>query len=358
MQMGVFRRLAAIGAVVLFVLASTTGVAQAAASPLGKQNWVVSLASFTPSADHTNSMRLGYLVFDPASKFVKHDFWLWKQQDYPIPVNSGDVYYCGQWHPGTNPKNNCAIRTGAGFTGEPNGHYTGTYAYDATAGQVIVTWTDSTVNGVSGKIDLGETWAVSQPRTGLGRLALTANTYGLTTGIGYGSNASLAAKASMTTIHGAERPYVLEGQGWNSDQVATWARGHAGALTVGPTWNACDDASCLGFVQYNAGCDANSCCPKDANHDACVQKIKDTGDRRFYSMTGILGGRRDSYEFYCECLAYGKCYLANSHVRPMLQVLDDAGVFQGWVGAEVSPHVGAGGRHAEADHYASFALVS
>src|SRR5688572_12790496 len=69
-----------------------------AAPPLGKQNWVVSAAGFRTDA-YRNYLRLGYLVFNNTSTAVEHNFWTWNQADYPLPVASGDVYYCGSWVP-------------------------------------------------------------------------------------------------------------------------------------------------------------------------------------------------------------------------------------------------------------------
>ncbi|QUQ63290.1 hypothetical protein [Kutzneria sp. CA-103260] len=361
MQMGVLRRLAAFAAVVLSVLASTLvlGGSAYAATPLGRQNWVVSLAGFNTTANYNNYMRLGYLVFDPASDAVQHNFWTWSQTDYPLPVNSGDVYDCS--HAAGNPRNKCPIHTAAGFTGDPNGHFTGKYAYNAASGQVVITWTSSTVNGTTTAVNLVETWAVSEHGTGLGRMALVADNYSITSGIGYGSTASLAvtSKVPMSTVRATQRTYRLEGQEWNQRQIIPLS----GPFTVGPAWNACDDGSCLGYVQTNPdptkfSCSPTSCCRKDANYDACVKKIKDTGDRRFYYLTGVGGGRRNSIELWCECLSYDQCYAGNSHVRPLLQVIDDSGALQGWVGAEVSPSRGNTARDKNAEFYSSFAMVA
>ncbi|MBE8525806.1 hypothetical protein ILP97_51445 [Amycolatopsis sp. H6(2020)] len=364
MKMGAFRRFGVFVTVILSTLASTlvlgASAAHAAPPPLGKQNWVVSVAGFTDAAG-SNYLRLGYLAFDPSSNAVQHNFWTWSQRDFPVPVSSGDVYYCGEFQPGTNPRNNCAIKTAPGFTGDPNGHFTGTYAYDSTSGQVAITWTSSTINGSTTAVNLGETWAVSELHPGLGRMQLVNDTYSITGGYAYGSNASLAqtSKASMSAIRATQRSYKYEAHSWNKLKVTTVARGSGGGFTVGPTWNACTDGSCLGYVQKNAGCDAASCCPNPGTpaYDACVKKLADSGDRRFYYLTGDLGGRRNSYEFWCECLSYDACYLANSHVRPLLQVIDDAGTFQGWVGAEVSPDR-SGARVMDGEYYAAFAMVA
>ncbi|WP_199753016.1 hypothetical protein [Actinoplanes sp. ATCC 53533] len=111
--------------------------AQAAGAPLGKNNWVVSSAGFRDDA-YRNYVRLGYVVFGDGNT-VEQNFWNWNQTDNPVSVSSGDVYYCGQWAPGTNPRNNCAVRTAPGFTGAPNGRFTGTFAYSAEAGKVDIT---------------------------------------------------------------------------------------------------------------------------------------------------------------------------------------------------------------------------
>jgi hypothetical protein len=56
-----------------------------------------------------------------------------------------------------------------------------------------------------------------------------------------------------------------------------------------------------------------------------------------YYFTEHDGGRRNTMRLWCECLADGRgetCYTGNSHIRPLLQVIDDGGDFRGWVGVE------------------------
>lgn len=267
------------------------------------------------------------------------------------------MYYCGSWVPGTNPRNNCAIKTAPGFTGNPNGRFTGTYAYNSTAQQVSITWTRSTINGATTAINLVETWNVTTPRTGLARMQLTGDNYSLTGGIGYGSNASLAitSKAPMSAVRATTDTYLLEGQSVSNRTISSWIRGNAGGLTMSG-WNLCDDGSCLGLVQNNAGCGVSSCCAPGPGYEECAARLA-ASNRRFYYMSGAFGGRRNTYEYWCECLSYNGCYQYNSHIRPLLQVIDDAGVFRGWVGAEVSPDRTAP-RSPAGEYYASFALVS
>lgn len=355
------RRIFATIAIVLTSLVATLvtvgSAAQAAPTPLDKQNWVVSVAGFRTDA-YRNYVRLGYIAFNPNSNAVEHNFWTWSQAEYPVPVSSGDVYYCGQWAPGTNPRNNCAIKTAPGFTGSPNGRFTGTYAYNSATRKVSITWTRSTIDGTTSTVNLGETWGVSELRPGLGRMELLGDTYSASGGIAYGSEYSLASesKATMAEVSETSRTYLLEGQSVNNGVIENMSRG-GHKFTVGPNWNTCTDASCLGFVQYDAGCSPQSCCAPGAGYEACAQRLIDSGDRRFYYMSGDFGGRRNTYEFWCECLSFAGCYLSNSHVKPLLQVIDDTGNFQGWVGAEVSPDR-SGPREVAGEYYSAFALVS
>ncbi|MGX7672939.1 hypothetical protein [Plantactinospora sp. DSM 117369] len=350
-------RLSALAVVILTAVTQLVAVqpAQAAPAPLGKQNWVVSTAGFRTDA-YRNYVRLGYLVFGTTGSTVEHNFWTWNQADHPLPIRSGDVYYCGDWVPGRNPRNNCHIKTAPGFTGEPNGRFTGTYQYDQPAGEVTITWTSSTVDGTTNAVNLVETWTVSSPRSTLGRMQLASDNYSLTSGIGYGSNAGLnqETKASMASVRTRSETFLLEGQAWNGNSIVNYTRGSAGGLTMN-TWQLCDDGSCLGSVQDNAGCSPASCCAAGPGYQACVDQLA-AQNRRFYYLSNAFGGRRNTYEFWCECLSYKSCYEYNSHVRPLLQVIDDSGAFRGWVGTEVSPDRTAP-RDARGEFYAAFALV-
>ena len=352
--MRIFTRVLA--ALTVLVAAQLIAAPAHAAPPLGKQNWVVSAAGFRTDA-YRNYLRLGYLVFNNTSTAVEHNFWTWNQADYPLPINSGDVYYCGSWVPGTNPRNNCPIHTAPGFTGEPNGRFTGTYSYNATTAQVTITWTSSTIDGSTVGVNLVETWSVSTPRPGLARMALASDSYSLTYGIAFGSNASLAqtSKATPAQIKATTETYLLEGQSVSNNTIGSYTRGASGGLTMSG-WNLCDDGSCMGTVQNNAGCSPASCCPAGPDYEACAARLAAV-NRRFYYLTNAYGGRRNSYEYWCECLSYDACYTRNSHVKPMLQVIDDGGVFRGWVGAEVSPDRTAP-RSPAGEPYAAFALVS
>lgn len=353
------RRYAVLLLATVFVLAAQVVAvppAQAAEGPLGKKNWVVSSAGFRNDA-YRNHVRLGYVVFG-AGNTVEQNFWSWSQTDAPASANSGDVYYCGQWTPGTNPRNNCAVRTAPGFTGAPTGRFTGVYTYSAGTGRVDITWTRSTVAGSTTAVSLLEHWSVSEPQAGLARMELSSSDYSLTSGIGYGSNTGFDTdtKASMAAVRARTETFLLEGYSWHGGIEPKMERGLEGGLTMN-TWNLCDDGSCLGRVQYNAGCSPESCCQEGAGYAACVERLKQSGNRRFYYMSGAFGGRRNTYEYWCECLSYEACYTRNSHIKPMLQVIDDGGRFHGWVGVEVSPDR-TDDRDPATEFYSSWELIA
>ena len=63
-----------------------------------------------------------------------------------------------------------------------------------------------------------------------------------------------------------------------------------------------------------------------------------------YFLTKISNNdRRDTLWHWCTCLAMERktfCYSGNSHIKPLLQIIDDNGNFHGWVGAETSFYPG------------------
>ncbi|MEU9336552.1 hypothetical protein AB0D49_25835 [Streptomyces sp. NPDC048290] len=100
--------------------------------------------------------------------------------------------------------------------------------------------------------------------------------------------------------------------------------GAGGTWTFGAPshpWRLCDGSPCAGWVQPNSTCSG-------------------TNKKRVRYIAEIGGGRRNTEEYWCQSLAQGEpCYTHNSHPRPMLQIIDDSGEFQGWVGVEAFTHV-------------------
>ncbi|MEU5974581.1 hypothetical protein [Streptomyces sp. NPDC047315] len=341
------RSVAALAAVAALLAASvvTAGPARALTPlPGGKANWVVSVGHMDLATKNNfrNWVRLGYYAFKDDGT-VTTNYWTWNQRDQPRRVDAMTAN-CG----GAVPT--CAVRTVDGFAGDPTGGYRGTFAH-AADGRLAVTWTHDAAGTALGR-PVTENWNLTTGLAG-GRVAKIASPtfHGPVTdyvtvpepgafsayanfGVGYGSNAPLdrTSRASMSQLvqdprYNAE-PYrgdfvvAKKQKVTNASIVAREKTG--GDWTFGAAadpWRLCDGSPCMGWLQQNTSCQG-------------VDK-----DRVRY-IGEIGGGRRNTEEYWCQDLAQQQpCYLYNSHPRPMLQVIDDAGEFQGWVGVEAFAHV-------------------
>ncbi|MGW2620628.1 hypothetical protein [Streptomyces sp. NPDC001500] len=352
MMRAVLPRAAGVLAAIAALLASllvTAGQAQAVTPvPAGKANWVVSLGymDLATANNYRNWVRLGYYSFH-SDGTVTTNYWTWNQRDQPVRVTAMTAD-CG----GDVPT--CAVRTVDGFAGDPMGGYKGTFGYTSD-GRLAVTWTHTT-DGAPLAQPANEYWNVTTNLADGRAARITSptfygaygndvdipqrgvfSTYGANFGVGYGSNASLerTSRATMSQLVGDPRynsePYrgaFVVAKASSADPetpVGVVGReGTGGAWNFGAAanpWKLCSGSPCMGWLQPNTSCAGTD---KDR-----VRYIGEVG-----------GGRRNTEEYWCQSLAQGQtCYTSNSHPRPMLQVIDDAGEFQGWVGAEAFTHV-------------------
>ncbi|MCK8676116.1 hypothetical protein [Streptomyces lichenis] len=334
----------------LLVVAAALVAAQpagaAAALPGGKAHWVVAVGGLDTSAktNFRNWVRIGYYTFAPDST-VTTSFWNWNQRDQPMRADTMEAD-CG----GTVPR--CPIRTVEGFTGAPSGGFRGSYTY-ASDGRLTVTWTGDEAGNPLAE-PLTEHWTVEGALAGgtaarmlsptfygpvlTERVPVPApgafSSYTATFGIGYGSNAALdresraAMKDLVTDARYNSRTYkgafvVAKGNGDRKTGVVGREQTGGDWSFGGPQgWRLCGSAPCMGYLQHPTGCDD----PLNKNR---VRYLAEVG-----------GGRRNTEEYWCQGLAQkATCYPYNSHPRPLLQVVDDAGRFQGWVGAEAFTEV-------------------
>nr|SBP00030.1 hypothetical protein BN4615_P9546 [Nonomuraea gerenzanensis] len=121
--------------------------------------------------------------------------------------------------------------------------------------------------------------------------------YGRTFTHGYGSNAGLTVRRPMEAVLGHDAPLTM-----------TYHRGTKGSIAyVGRTWN---------MGQYL----------KDQSLQNSIQQVTSKDSR-------------DTHWHCCSCLAKdSQCYKGNSHVYPLLQIIDDKARWRGWVGVEASFH--------------------
>ncbi|MET7619276.1 hypothetical protein [Streptomyces sp. NPDC005408] len=327
----------------------SAGHAQAAAPlPGGKANWVVSVGHMDLASknNYRNWVRLGYYTFN-TNGTVATSYWNWSQRDQPVRVDAMKAD-CG----GDVPT--CAVRTVDGFAGNPTGGFQGTFAYTGD-GRLAVTWAKDAA-GTPLEPALTEYWNVETGLASGGAARITSptfygaygndvqipaagtfSTYTANFGVGYGSNASLErdSRATMSQLINDPR---YNAQPYRGAFVVTKAsstdpatrtgivgrEGSGGTWSFGAAsnpWKQCNGSPCMGWLQPNTSCSSTD---KDR-----VRYIGEVG-----------GGRRNTEEYWCQSLAQGQpCYKHNSHPRPMLQVVDDSGKFQGWVGIEAFTHV-------------------
>jgi hypothetical protein len=355
------------------VSAGTARAESEVVPPAGKANWVVSVGGLSNWSQeqedrdehYRNWVRLGTYVFEKDGTVIT-DFWNFQQREKPLRTWAmhadcgGDVPTCG-------------LRTVAGFGAQdrPTGGYRGVYR--VVGDQVEVTWQRHR-DGSELPRALVEKWGLQTGLAGGKAARIVSPTfyenlsatvtmpagdsfsnYSATFGVGYGSNAPLDSSSRvplgtlLTDDHynkekyrgafvsfkvgkdgrrfvgreGAGGDWTFSGETREKREPQHLTPEQAQAENPGDPWRKCSGSECIGFLQTGTSC----------------QKQEDDVDRVRY-IGEIGSGRRNIEEYWCQGLAQGReCYEANSHARPMLQVIDDTGTFRGWVGVEAFTHV-------------------
>ncbi|WP_158827749.1 hypothetical protein [Streptomyces sp. NRRL S-118] len=315
----------------LAVLASAVPAQAGSALPGDKANFVVATGNLTAGA-RTNWLRLGTYAFDSANGTVSARMHLWEHARPQARVGTGTVPgdSCSTTSLSTSATvvRACEIQTAGGFTADPKDLRTGTFEMRTeTVGGVAkpvlwISWNTTTA--------WTEKWVV-ETSPGLARLSFLYSTKA-TTGYGYGSNAALSTRRAMSSVQAHPDPLTLQGQTWTHDQVSS-----AGGVFQHTSFRTCDRTSwCLTMLQPTSAraCQATGGCPTyGGGTTANVSSLQ------YYLQKLSSTDRRDTLWHWCTCLAMEQnrtCYTGNSHVKPMLQIIDDAGTFRGWVGVEAS----------------------
>jgi hypothetical protein len=312
--------------------AATVAPARAADElPGGKANYVVSLGHLKDGSTHDNWVRLGTYAFDAASGTVSAHMYVWSQAAPKPRVGTGTVpdSSCTTTDPrSTSRVLDCEVKTVEGFTTTPNETRTGVYTLqtDTVDGvstpTVWISWNHSTA--------WTEKWAI-ETGTGLSRLSFLHNTKA-TLGYGYGSNASLGTRRALSSVQAHDATMRLDGRSWSKDALTV-----SGGVFQNQAFTTCRTTTwCLTHLQPTSAraCQKDSGCP---NHGGGT--TANISSIQYYIQKLSNTDRRDTLWHWCTCLAMErgeKCYTGNSHVKPMLQVIDDSGAFRGWVGVEAS----------------------
>ncbi|TYB56945.1 hypothetical protein FXF51_41410 [Nonomuraea sp. PA05] len=313
----------------LALLPVRPAAASIAALPGGKTTFVVSQGHLK-AASRQNWVRLGSYRF-AANGTVSASMYLWWQRRPEARQRTGMVPDggCSTKAGGSASRaRTCRVLTAGGFTGAPDESRSGTYT---VAGDVLTirwkiaqAWT--------------EQWYVRRSPDGkLARLDLRRSTLA-THGYGYGSNAAIGTRRAMSSVKAF--------RGALRQDLTSWAGGRLVTSDDQPfsqsAFRSCaTTTSCLTYLQPSSrgACQKSGGCPRyGGGTKSNVSSIQ-------YYLTKISDSdRRDTLWHWCTCLAMERrefCYTGNSHVKPLMQVIDDGGNFRGWVGAEASFSTGS-----------------
>ena len=295
---------------------ASASVAPMAGLPGGMSRFTVSIGGLKVSS-RTNWVRLGTYSFTSDGR-VSESHFHWTQRERVTRTYTGVT--------ATNcVSRNCNVQTANGFqsTSQPE-HLSGTYTVSGST--VHIEWAG---NG-------WEEWTLSQPISGkLAKLTFKGTSFGATHGYGYGSNAAWTARATVAQIAAFDHSILKHNYHlWKTDAGTPYLDEGAGGPFWVPKWNTCGNTRCLGAT---------------------------TSGTQYYLSTANTTStdRRNTIWHWRTSLADGRgefCYTGNSHVKPMLQIIDSDGGFHGWVAVEASLNQTVPDQGADADDIGVFEI--
>lgn len=307
--------------------------------PGGRPYYVVSMASLT-NGSYSNWMRLGTYQFN-TNGTVTARMWVWSQAR-PVGRSSSGVAPAENCSTlsgsSTSRVRKCVVPTPGGFTGSPNDVRTGTFKLSGTNPQkVTISWN----NGSKPWTEIYDIAVNPDPSQPLALLRLTYSTAIAKDATGafkggafaYGSVRPLTERRHMTSVQ-AYKKRTDFGLHYNQLGLTGSTLGRWTNQVFAPgIYRTCDvTTNCLTMVSVVQDNDAKGICG--------TPSCPNGNDRRLQNYIVRVGAdRRDMIWHWCTCLAAARgefCYTGNSHLKPLLQILDDNGNFAGYVGVEVS----------------------
>lgn len=294
--------------------------ASAQALPLSKPRFAVAVGGLSAGST-SNWVRLANYDFH-ADGTVTEQHWHWTQR------RRDTRSYTGIQASGC-PTRDCNVQTARGYEGAAHDTLRGTYT--VSGGVLRVEWN---VNG------WWERWQLAEAAGGaLATLEFAGSNFGATHGFGYGSTATWndrvpAAEIAAENHRRFDHTYYL----WKTTSANSSP--HIDTGSGSPfwvrDWDVCSNGRCLA---------ARSSTPTE-----------------FYvAPANANNHRRDTLWHWRAALADGRgeyCYTGNSHVKPMIQIVDDHGGFQGWVGVEASLNQTVPSQGAYADDIGVFRIAA
>ena len=296
-------------------------------APGGMHRFSCSIGSVDVTSE-TNWVRLANYSFSKSNE-VWESHWHWTQRRRVKRINTGiKVQY--------EPNVYCDIRTAQG--------YGKNIAPKKLKGTYVV-------HGDTLRIDWSENawyerWLIDNSNLNIASLIFLDSNFGATHGWGYGSNAEWTEKVELAELlspkyaglklkydyklwktEDTEPPFVIE-----IDSVAT---------TVDfplQGYEPIENFDGIKHATTSRYCSTSVTSITILNMAISIPSVSENG-------------RRNTWEHWCKQLAVSRseeCYGGNSHVKPMIQIIDNNGEFHGWVGVEASinetvPDLGAKG---------------
>ncbi|MEU6742720.1 hypothetical protein [Streptosporangium sandarakinum] len=171
----------------------------------------------------------------------------------------------------------------------------------------------------------------------LTRLNFKYNTLA-THGYGYGGNAGLGTRRAMSTVQAFPGVLKQDLVIWSGDDVRT----SSGQTFNHSSFGTCATTTwCLTYLQPSStsACQAEGGCPAYGGGTG-----PNVSSIQYYLLKITNTDRRDTLWHWCTCLAMERgefCHSGNSHVKPLVQIIDDNGGFHGWVGTEAAFYTSA-----------------
>ena len=269
--------------------------------PGGRPHYVVSVLG--GSFNHYWA-RLAEYTFTPGSGgrgIVRQSYWMWHQAHFDgnAAVNKVSTGYTT-----AGCAANCTVRTPRGFQPKagPMSNLVGRYRYDRFQ-RLVIEWPGRKI----------EVWSMINSSPTLTRLQLHHTSLGGLAGDGFGSAASFAAGATRDQVAGTELTGV--------QRVASYDAGG-----VPPVKTSRWSTNVIAPMQRCPGAGAACLFYTGPNWRSAIVVPRGLGRRAYWQhqLQGSDGQR-------------GACFgRGGGHTVALLQIIDDRGVFAGFVGAEAS----------------------
>jgi hypothetical protein len=257
-------------------------VAHAIATPPGgRGNFVTAVMSDNGTSSW---VRLAQYSFR-ADGTIRQDFWFWDQNTMTGWENTGITTSGCEY--------SCSVRTAERFE-DSNSTYPKTLfgSYTVSASAVSVTWSSGS----------SESWSLTNQSTA-SRLALTSSTYGATHGWSWGSTRGFSSYATIAEMEAHSGTYT------GPFQQNNWGSSASGTTSL----------NLAGFSMCNGSC---------LNQTTATTKSYLAGPNN--SRKTFYNRQRFDVD-PSNCIGSG-----GGHLNPLLQIIDDDGMFRGWVGVEAS----------------------